>query len=85
MSDTDENDITYGAPKETGDSCHTTEPNYCSVPNSDTFDRDPDLNPDGWVYDCGLHRKAQGMRSRTKARIQYNKYSINFTIIAIKT
>lgn len=70
MSDTDKYDITYGTPKETGDSCHTNEPDFCSLPGSDNIEREQALNPNGWVYDCGLHRKAQGMRSRTKARIE---------------
>ena len=72
MSDTDKEDITYGTPKETTDSCHTNEPDFCSwkTTGSDNIEREQAFNPDGWVYDCGLHRKAQGMRSRTKARIR---------------
>ena len=66
-ADTDSKDVTYGAPKPVGHACHETAPDNCHVDDTTPHQQRPkDLNSNGWVYDCGLHRKMQGTRSRTK-------------------
>ena len=70
--DTDSKDVTYGAPKPVGHACYAIEPEGCHVDDTTAHQqRSKDLNLNGWVYDCGLHRKMQGTRSRTKDGLNY--------------
>ena len=81
-ADTDSKDVTYGDPKPVGHACHETAPDNCHLDDTTPHQqRSKDLNFNGWVYDCGLHRKMQGTRTRTKDSF-YNslvsKHSNNF-------